>query len=173
MLRWRVSVVVCQQAKIMIMIRMEIFVRHEWVWNWEPWINYLDGKSKNVGQNCGSAFLEFTSHQWAMTAFKCLQKRDVVFGYERTAKVEFTKSSSQVDEEIMALLYNWSNGERLVPRYPLTANTPRIHKKLQIWLKDWSLIMELMVLIWRIEWRSVWKISSCRIKWRAVVIKAW
>ena len=41
-----------------------------------------------------------------MIAFKCLQKRDVVFGYERTAKVAFTESSSQVDEEIMALLHN-------------------------------------------------------------------
>ena len=74
---------VCHQAKIMI----------------------NEGQNRE-GQNRGSAFLEFTSHQCAMTTFKCLQKRDVVFGYERTAKVASTKSSSQVDEEIMAPLHN-------------------------------------------------------------------
>ena len=41
-----------------------------------------------------------------MTAYKRLQKQDVVFGYERTAKVAFTESSSQVGEENMELLYN-------------------------------------------------------------------
>ena len=60
----------------------------------------------NEGKNLGSAFLEFTSHQCAITMFKCLQKQDVVFGYERTTKVASTESSSQVDEEIMALLHN-------------------------------------------------------------------
>jgi hypothetical protein len=60
----------------------------------------------NQGKICGSTFLEFTSHQCAMTVFKCLQKQDVVFGYERTAKVASTKSSIQVDEEIMELLHN-------------------------------------------------------------------
>ena len=74
---------VCHQAKIMI----------------------NEGKNYE-GQNHGSTFLEFTSHQCAMTAYKRLQKRDVVFGYERTAKVAFIESSSQVDEEIMALLHN-------------------------------------------------------------------
>ena len=61
---------------------------------------------KMKGQNHGSALLELTSHQCAMVAFKRLQKQDVVFGYERTAKVAFTESSSQVDEEIMTLLHN-------------------------------------------------------------------
>ena len=41
-----------------------------------------------------------------MTAFKCLQKRDVVFGYERTIKVAYIESFSQVDEEIIMLLHN-------------------------------------------------------------------
>ena len=60
----------------------------------------------NEGKKRGSAFLEFTSHQCAMIVFKCLQKRDIVFGYERTAKVASIESASQVDEEIMALLHN-------------------------------------------------------------------
>ena len=134
MLSWRVSVVVCHQAKIVILFTRAIFVRHERVSNWEPWRNYLDGRSKNEGQNHGSTFLEFTSHQCAMTAFKCLQKRDVVFGYERTTKVSFTKSSSQVDEEIMVLLHNWSTGgvsEDLCSR-----------ETTSVWLSDqrWGLI---------------------------------
>ena len=64
----------------------------------------------NQGQNCegqshGSSFLEFTSHHCVVTVFKCLQKPDVVFGYERVAKVASTESSSQVDE-VMVLLHN-------------------------------------------------------------------
>ena len=57
---------------------------------------------KNEGQNCGFAFLEFTTHQRAMEAYKRLQKRDVVLGCERTAKVAFAESSIQPDEELMA-----------------------------------------------------------------------
>ena len=74
---------VCHQAKIMI----------------------NEGQNRD-GKNHGSVFLEFTSHQCAMTVFKCLQKQDVVFGYERTAKVAFKESSSHFDEEIMVLLHN-------------------------------------------------------------------
>lgn len=57
---------------------------------------------KNEGQNRGFAFLEFTTHQCAMEAYKRLQKRDVVLGCERTAKVAFAESSIQPDEELMA-----------------------------------------------------------------------
>ena len=57
---------------------------------------------KNEGQNRGFAFLEFTTHQCAMEAYKHLQKRDVVLGCERTAKVAFAESSIQPDEELMA-----------------------------------------------------------------------
>lgn len=57
---------------------------------------------KNEGQNRGFAFLEFTNHQCAMTAYKRLQKRDVVLGCDRSAKVAFAESSIQPDEEQMA-----------------------------------------------------------------------
>lgn len=61
---------------------------------------------KNEGQNRGFAFLEFTTHQCAMKAFKRLQKRDVVFGCDRTARVAFAESSIQPDEEVMAQVKN-------------------------------------------------------------------
>ena len=41
----------------------------------------------NEGQNRGSTFLESTYHQCAKTLFKCLQKRDVIIGYGRTARI--------------------------------------------------------------------------------------
>jgi len=61
---------------------------------------------KNEGQNRGFAFLEFTTHQFAMNAYKRLQKRDVVFGCDRSAKVAFAESSVKPDEEVMAQIKN-------------------------------------------------------------------
>ncbi|XP_059633818.1 uncharacterized protein LOC132276422 [Cornus florida] len=58
--------------------------------------------SNNEGMNRGFAFLEFYSHSDAMDAFKRLQKRDVVFGVDRTAKVSFADSFVDPGDEIMA-----------------------------------------------------------------------
>ncbi|KAF8379180.1 hypothetical protein HHK36_028609 [Tetracentron sinense] len=58
--------------------------------------------SNNGGMNRGFAFLEFSSRSDAMDAFKCLQKRDVMFGVDRTAKVSFADSFIEPDDEIMA-----------------------------------------------------------------------
>ncbi|KAJ4849324.1 hypothetical protein Tsubulata_019132 [Turnera subulata] len=45
--------------------------------------------TKNSGFNRGFAFLKFSSHADAMDAYKRLQKRDVVLGLDRSAKVSF------------------------------------------------------------------------------------
>lgn len=58
--------------------------------------------TKNEGQNRGFAFLQFTTHQDAMNAFRRLQKRDAVFGCERSAKVAFAETSIRADEEAMS-----------------------------------------------------------------------
>ncbi|XP_051122177.1 uncharacterized protein LOC127245384 [Andrographis paniculata] len=58
--------------------------------------------SNNVGMNRGFAFLEFSSRSDAMDAFKRLQKRDVVFGVDRPAKVSFADSFIDPGDEIMA-----------------------------------------------------------------------
>ncbi|KAG7946079.1 hypothetical protein I3843_14G020100 [Carya illinoinensis] len=58
--------------------------------------------SNNEGMNRGFAFLEFSSHSDAMDAFKHLQKRDVVFGVDRPAKVSFADSFIDPGDEIMA-----------------------------------------------------------------------
>lgn len=58
--------------------------------------------SNNAGMNRGFAFLEFSSRSDAMDAFKRLQKRDVVFGVDRNAKVAFADSFIEPDDEIMA-----------------------------------------------------------------------
>ncbi|XP_057979712.1 heterogeneous nuclear ribonucleoprotein Q isoform X2 [Malania oleifera] len=58
--------------------------------------------SNNEGMNRGFAFLEFSSRSDAMDAFKRLQKRDVVFGVDRTAKVSFADSFIDPGDEIMA-----------------------------------------------------------------------
>eukprot|EP01018_Ginkgo_biloba_P018259 Gb_21243 [translate_table: standard] len=57
---------------------------------------------KNEGNNRGFALLEFTTHLDAMNAYKRLQKRDSVFGCDRSAKVAFAETSIQPDEEVMA-----------------------------------------------------------------------
>ncbi|CAH9113139.1 unnamed protein product [Cuscuta epithymum] len=55
-----------------------------------------------VGTNRGFAFLEFSSRSDAMDAFKRLQKRNVVFGVDRPAKVSFADSFIDPGDEIMA-----------------------------------------------------------------------
>ena len=52
--------------------------------------------------NRGFAFLEFSSRSDAMNAFKRLQKRDVLFGVDRPAKVSFADSFIGPGDEIMA-----------------------------------------------------------------------
>lgn len=58
--------------------------------------------SNNEGMNRGFAFLEFSSRSEAMDAFKRLQKRDIVFGVDRPAKVSFADSFIDPGDEIMA-----------------------------------------------------------------------
>ncbi|CAK7347772.1 unnamed protein product [Dovyalis caffra] len=58
--------------------------------------------SNNLGMNRGFAFLEFSSRSDAMDAFKRLQKRDVLFGVDRPAKVSFADSFIDPGDEIMA-----------------------------------------------------------------------
>ncbi|KAF0894010.1 hypothetical protein E2562_033794 [Oryza meyeriana var. granulata] len=58
--------------------------------------------SNNPGMNRGYALLEFSTRPEAMDAFRRLQKRDVVFGVDRSAKVSFADSYPAVDDEIMA-----------------------------------------------------------------------
>ncbi|KAH9627494.1 hypothetical protein KSS87_006185 [Heliosperma pusillum] len=58
--------------------------------------------SNSEGKNRGFAFLEFPSRSEAMDAFKRLQKRDVLLGIERPAKVSFADSFIDPGDEIMA-----------------------------------------------------------------------
>ncbi|CAK9133482.1 unnamed protein product [Ilex paraguariensis] len=58
--------------------------------------------SNNEGMNRGFAFLEFSSRSDAMDTFKLLQKRDVIFGVDRPAKVSFADSFIDPGDEIMA-----------------------------------------------------------------------
>ncbi|KAJ4727300.1 Heterogeneous nuclear ribonucleoprotein like [Melia azedarach] len=58
--------------------------------------------SNNEGMNRGFAFLEFSSRSDAMDAFKRLQKRDILFGVDRPAKVSFADSFIDPGDEIMA-----------------------------------------------------------------------
>jgi hypothetical protein len=53
--------------------------------------------------------LEFSTRPEAMDAFRRLQKRDVVFGVDRSAKVSFADSYPQVDDEIMAQVSSGSS----------------------------------------------------------------
>ncbi|XP_050236565.1 uncharacterized protein LOC126686521 isoform X1 [Mercurialis annua] len=58
--------------------------------------------SNNEGMNRGFAFLEFSSRSEAMDAFKRLQRRDVLFGVDRPAKVSFADSFIDPGDEIMS-----------------------------------------------------------------------
>ncbi|KAJ8544771.1 hypothetical protein K7X08_017354 [Anisodus acutangulus] len=58
---------------------------------------------KREGLSRGFAFLEFSCHTDAMTAYKILQRPDVVFGHsERIAKVAFAEPLRDPDPEVMA-----------------------------------------------------------------------
>ena len=63
--------------------------------------------SNNDGMNRGFAFLEFSSRSDAMDAFKRLQKRDIMFGVDRPAKVSFADSFIDPGDEIMAQVTIW------------------------------------------------------------------
>ncbi|KAM3287564.1 heterogeneous nuclear ribonucleoprotein Q isoform X1 [Capsicum chacoense] len=58
--------------------------------------------TNNEGMNRGFAFLEFSSRSEAMDAFKRLQKRDIIFGVDRPAKVSFEDSFIDPGDEIMS-----------------------------------------------------------------------
>uniref|UniRef100_A0A5B6ZU90 RRM domain-containing protein n=1 Tax=Davidia involucrata TaxID=16924 RepID=A0A5B6ZU90_DAVIN len=58
--------------------------------------------TKNEGMNRGFAFLDFSSRADALEACKLLQKRDVVFGTDRTARVAFADTFIEPDDEIMS-----------------------------------------------------------------------
>lgn len=58
--------------------------------------------SKNEGMNRGFAFLDFPSRADALEACRRLQKRDVVFGTDRSARVAFADTFIEPDDEIMA-----------------------------------------------------------------------
>ncbi|KAF3639555.1 putative peptidyl-prolyl cis-trans isomerase Pin1-like [Capsicum annuum] len=58
---------------------------------------------KREGLSRGFAFLEFSCHTDALTAYKRLQRPDVVFGHsERTAKIAFAEPLRDPDPEVMA-----------------------------------------------------------------------
>ncbi|CAK9163344.1 unnamed protein product, partial [Ilex paraguariensis] len=75
-------------------------LKHYGVENIEDLTLVEDGN--NEGMNRGFAFLEFSSRSDAMDAFKRLQKREVVFGVDRPAKVSFADSFIDPGDEIMA-----------------------------------------------------------------------
>ncbi|KAI4372668.1 hypothetical protein MLD38_010871 [Melastoma candidum] len=58
--------------------------------------------SNNLGMNRGFAFLEFSSRPEAMDAFRRLQRREVLFGVDRPARVSFADSFIDPGDEIMA-----------------------------------------------------------------------
>lgn len=59
----------------------------------------------NEGMNCGFAFLEFSSRSDAKEAYRRLQKRNVVFGVDKPAKVSFTDSFIDLGDDIMAQVF--------------------------------------------------------------------
>lgn len=63
--------------------------------------------TNDLGTNRGFAFVEFSSRSDAMNAFKHLQKRSVVFGVDRPAKVSFADSFIDPGDEIMAQVHIW------------------------------------------------------------------
>ncbi|KAL8237545.1 hypothetical protein R6Q59_018626 [Mikania micrantha] len=58
--------------------------------------------AKNEGMNRGFAFLDFPTRADALEACRRLQKRDVIFGTDRTARVAFADTFIEPDDEIMA-----------------------------------------------------------------------
>ncbi|MQL98163.1 hypothetical protein Taro_030862 [Colocasia esculenta] len=59
--------------------------------------------TQNEGLSRGFAFVEFSCHEYAMNAYKRLQRPDVVFGHaEWSAKVAFAEPLREPDAEVMA-----------------------------------------------------------------------
>ncbi|KAI3831801.1 hypothetical protein MKW92_053931, partial [Papaver armeniacum] len=58
--------------------------------------------TRNEGMNRGFAFLDFGTRPDALEACKHLQKRDVLFGTDRPAKVAFADTFIEMDDEVMA-----------------------------------------------------------------------
>ncbi|CAN8284515.1 unnamed protein product [Cochlearia groenlandica] len=56
----------------------------------------------NANMNRGYAFLEFSSRSDAMDAHKRLQKKEVMFGAEKPAKISFADSFLDTEDEIMS-----------------------------------------------------------------------
>ena len=57
---------------------------------------------KNEGLNRGFGFLDFPCRADALEACKRLQRRDVVFGIDRTARVAFADTFIEPDDAIMS-----------------------------------------------------------------------
>ncbi len=57
---------------------------------------------RNEGLNRGFAFLDFECRADALEACKRLQRRDVVFGIDRTARVAFADTFIEPDDAIMS-----------------------------------------------------------------------
>ncbi|KAH7668619.1 Polyadenylate-binding protein (RRM superfamily) protein [Dioscorea alata] len=62
----------------------------------------LSEDSNDEGMNRGFAFLEFSSRRDAIDAYRHLQKRDVMLGVDRPAKISLADSFIQPDDEVMA-----------------------------------------------------------------------
>lgn len=75
--------------------------------------------TNNKGMNRGFCFLEFSSRANAMNAYRRLQRRDVVFGIDRSAKVAFADTFIEPDDEIMTQVY-------LVSKYSKSVRDPHI-----------------------------------------------
>ncbi|MCL7022046.1 hypothetical protein MKW94_019848, partial [Papaver nudicaule] len=58
--------------------------------------------TRNEGMNRGFAFLDFSTRPDALDACKHLQKRDVLFGTDRPAKIAFADTFIEMDDEVMA-----------------------------------------------------------------------
>lgn len=78
-------------------------LKHYGVIDYEDLTLVVDGN--NEGKNRGFAFLEFASRSDAMNAFKRLQRREVVFGVDRSAKISFADSITEPDDEVMAQVF--------------------------------------------------------------------
>lgn len=91
--------------------------------------------SNSQGLNRGFAFLEFSSRSEAMDAFKRLQKRDVVFGVDRPAKVSFADSFIDPGDEIMAQVYTLMSLFLHLTVLPLTIADISYKLHLKMWPK--------------------------------------
>ncbi|GKA30845.1 heterogeneous nuclear ribonucleoprotein Q-like protein [Tanacetum coccineum] len=58
--------------------------------------------AKSVGMNQGFAFLDFPTRPDTLEACRRLQKRDVIFGTDRTTRIAFADTLIEHDDEVMA-----------------------------------------------------------------------